>query len=1167
MIKEDSIDRVRSSAGIEDVVSHFIKLDKHKKACCPFHDEKSPSFAVNPAKNIYKCFGCGAAGDSIGFVMEYEKLSFPEAVERVAGLCNIPLEYESGTEAKEDLKDEKQRYMKLHKAASRKYVEALLELPSDQHPAAADLLYKRLLDPETILEFQIGYAPDEWRYLTPDIVSKGYYDAAADVGLVKTSSDKNYDGFRHRIMFPIQNTRGEIIGFGGRALPGGQHDDGKIKYINSPESLLYKKNQVLYGLYHAQQRIRKLGKAVVVEGYFDVVSFHQGGVDYAVASCGTAFTLTHAKLLSRYCKHFIFVFDADDAGRKAAMKSIDLAVELDVKSDVVMLPDGQDPDSFARHCLRTGTILEEYIKTNAVDGFLYKTDVLLQEAGEDIDKRSKALDDISRTAAIIQNPFKRNEYIELIAKKHKIKRDLLTKIVKEMIEELEEAAENPYELLNLPKGVDPAEVQAFGFYELRDKTKTGYWFPIGANQFQQMSNFIVQPLFHLYSKKDNKRLIEIDNGFVKKIVEIPSKSMISQDQFAGLVYQECNALIWTQKMQFMKILSKISDHFPISYELMTLGQQKEGFFAFSDCLYNGQVVPFDEFGNARHLDVNYYSPSASKINEHARGDDDPYENDRYLKYSKAPINFDTWCDLMCKVYEEKGPMAIAYTLITLFRDIVYALDRNCPHFYCYGPTDSGKSKLNESISALFFNGLSAFNLNNGTDFAFFNRLRRFRNCPVNFNEFDDKVIKEHWFQAIKAIYDGEGRERGSKDGGGRGETMQVVSTLLLAGQWLSTKDDNSVLIRCIIVPFQSVEIRPEQQLRAYDELKKYEKEGLSSILTDILAFRKDVEEKYRDQFQLLFRQIADELISAEERYETRILRNYTALVTMVKLFQDKFNFPFTYTEFHERCKKEIIRLTKIKQESDSLADFWNTVVYLADRGDIQYGFDFKVDTRMDEKVNADRDNKKTLRFTEPTKLLYLRLENVQKAYARYDSKKAIDLQSLRLYITSLDSFLGNQPGSKFYSEKDGVGKSTSSYLFLYDKLGVNLERTVEAEDQGKEVELEAWISAAGEYYDLYDKPVIKFRVTHNEQYTFREKPVTKEVHTTCYIMDTDTADPDSFKKNFRVVLKGMLVEKKIGKDSEARVIRTLTVQRWELPAEGLTEAAPVPAAVQDDLPF
>jgi DNA primase len=344
MISPSTIDRVRDLS-IVDVVGKYVDIKKvgaNYRGTSPFTNEKTPSFYVVPSKNIFKDFSSGKGGDCVKFVMEKEGLNYPDAIKTLCGIFNIQIDYESNGHAKEYY-DEVETLYKINDATANLYAKQLLEIDGG-HPAFSELINKRRFSPDTLLQWQIGFAPGEvsddytpskWNFLSQVMISKGYYQQGVDLGLIKTKNDVNYDTFRSRIIFPIVDHAGRTVGFGGRAI---KPDSVNAKYINSPESKIFNKSRVLFGLHFAAQSIRKKGYANLMEGYTDVISFHQAGQINTVGTCGTALTDEQVKLLRKYTNKAVLIYDPDEAGQNAAAKSINILNGQGFQISVVPMP-------------------------------------------------------------------------------------------------------------------------------------------------------------------------------------------------------------------------------------------------------------------------------------------------------------------------------------------------------------------------------------------------------------------------------------------------------------------------------------------------------------------------------------------------------------------------------------------------------------------------------------------------------------------------------------------------------------------------------------------------------------------------------------------------------------------------------------------------------------
>ncbi len=712
----------------------------------------------------------------------------------------------------------------------------------------------------------------------------------------------------------------------------------------------------------------------------------------------------------------------------------------------------------------------------------------------------------------------------------------------------------------LKPGMDANFVLEHGFAPYLNNGQSGYWFRQSEKSLVAVSNFIMEPMMHVYSKSDNKRIIAIDNGRKRVILDMPSRSLISLEQFKAVCYEEGNYMFWGNATQLMKILNTINNHFPVCYELKTLGWQPEGFFSWSNAVFephNEKPEYFNDLGIATVEDCHYFSPSASDIYKHQRQEDDEYENDRYLKFMEPKTTFEDWTRLMCEVYPDHGMIGIGYVLMGLFRDIVYKIDNNCPHLSCYGEKGSGKSKFAESVSAIFLNDLQPFNLNHGTDFAFFNRLSRFRNCVTWFDEFDDQAIKEDRFQSIKGAYDGAGRERGKGTNKNRTEIARINSALLLTGQYLSTRDDNAALTRCIILAFSPDDNRSPARIRSYDQLKAIEKRGISGLLVPIITYRKAFEREYPKMFSETFRELRQAITDSGGVYKERVLRNYTAVLNSFRFFMNHFRFPFTYQDVFERCRQDVIRLSTLISESDSLADFWNTVLFLLETGEIYEKFHFRIEHVG--KISLKNGDKHIDRsFPEPKKLLFIRLTTIHKLYLeahrKQTGKTGINLQSLELYIGSSKGYLGKSSSQRF-TDRDGMTSVTSCYVFDYGVLNVPLER-LQPEGEKDLTTFSGTLEGDVHYEKVAGVPKLKYLILTSNLQTIEGRVVSDLQKTLCY--DSNLQNDTSILQRQPVRVTGVLsVSKFIGRDGQEHMKRTMDVHSVELEDNQLSVFKPL----------
>jgi len=411
LITRDTIRKIIDTAQIVEVVGDFVNLKKSGsiyKGNCPFHQEKTPSFVVNPNKNIFKCFGCGKGGDAINFIMEHEKFSYPEALKFLANKYQIEIE-ETYTQTEENKAEQAQvdsLYIALNFAT--KYFQQQLLETEDGRNIALSYCKERGISDEVIQKFQIGYAPDSFDAFLNNAKEHAYNEEILlNAGLIKEKNDKKYDFFRDRLMFPILNVSGKTIAFGGRIL---KKAENQAKYINTAETEVYHKSQVLYGIFHAKETIRKQDECILVEGYTDVISLYQAGIKNAVASSGTALTREQVLLIKRFTQNIVILYDGDAAGIKAALRGLDIVLEIGLNVKIVLLPEAEDPDSFVRKNGIENAL--SYIQNHQQDFILFKASQGIEEVKHDPIKKTEIIKEIVRSIALIQDNIKRQLYIK-----------------------------------------------------------------------------------------------------------------------------------------------------------------------------------------------------------------------------------------------------------------------------------------------------------------------------------------------------------------------------------------------------------------------------------------------------------------------------------------------------------------------------------------------------------------------------------------------------------------------------------------------------------------------------------------------------------------------------------------------------------------------------------
>jgi DNA primase len=410
MIDRATIDRIFDATNIVDVIGDFVSLKKrgvNYVACCPFHDEKTPSFSVSASKNIYKCFGCGKAGNAVNFVMEHEHFTYVEALKYLGKKYGIEIKERELTQEEVQESNRRESLMVVSAYAQEYFSKTLWENPDGK---AIGLSYFRERDfsDKTIKKFQLGYSPDSRGAFSQQALKDGYKkEFLVAAGLTIEKGETLYDRFFGRVIFPIHSISGRVIAFGARTL---KQDKTTAKYLNSPESEIYSKSHVLYGIYFAKQAITRMQKCYLVEGYTDVISMHQAGIENVVASSGTSLTTDQIRLIKRFTPNVTVLYDGDAAGIKASLRGIDMLLEEGLNVKVALFPDGDDPDSFSRK--HTTSELETFLQDAEQDFISFKTKLLSDEAQHDPLKRAALITDVVHSIAAIPDTITRTVYVK-----------------------------------------------------------------------------------------------------------------------------------------------------------------------------------------------------------------------------------------------------------------------------------------------------------------------------------------------------------------------------------------------------------------------------------------------------------------------------------------------------------------------------------------------------------------------------------------------------------------------------------------------------------------------------------------------------------------------------------------------------------------------------------
>jgi DNA primase len=1116
-IKQSSIENLIDEARIDVVIGATETIKKkgmHYFCYSPFSGEKgTPSLCLNVVKNFFYDNSAGFGGNSVQFIMKkHSSMNFFEAVEHIAGLTGIVLEYEEQSEDAKKIHDEILSMKKIVQFCSDKYQKAFNDLKAEDW-ARQMMITDRGFSEEILQEFMIGFAPNDRSFVSTPLINNAHFELSKTLGFTLTKDSASYDFFRNRIMFPIHNEKGDIIGFGGRRS-NSEEEASYAKYLNSKESKLYQKEKVLYGLWQAKKKIASSGKAILLEGYTDVMALHQAGACNSIATCGTSLTEGHARLLVRFCKHVILFRDGDKAGLRAVHRDIDILLKYGYKVEVVICPDGEDPDSLSKK-----TEINAFIEKNKEDAILWKAKFLQIEAKnpelvslektlrDELDKEiealrkdiipesmmkdlsvmdkkftkkendrifkaitdserdmkqqladfpkyepsmvSQACESMANTLHAIPNKIMQKEYVKMVAKILDQKANVLQDIIKSTEEDEERAKKSKnqeidkkeYQSLNLPEGADKDQYLTDRFCEIGNV----YWFRRD-NSFILGTNFRIIPLFHVEGRADNKRLCEVINHLGhKRLIDFDSTDLINFTKIKerlimeGFFFFEPGA----RNEDFQLVAKKLLNDFITASELKILGLQRQGFLAFADgiCSDNNNFHKVNKYGivhveglekneNEYRSDItHFYSPSHSEIYKSANEGDDPFENERHFIYKEAPISLDQWGSQMVTVFGNKGKLGLAFCLAANFRDLFLQHYDFFPLFGGFGQKDSGKSGFGTCLQSFFYWNLKALELNTSTLVGLTRRLGRVKNTVIFCDEARDDM-EESIHQTLKGGWNGIGREKGKGFDGNKTTTDKIHSAIYYSGQYLLTRDDGALASRSIIANFENKDHTSEEK-EQYLKLIAWSKQGLSSFILDTIKHRDNIAKNLTRVYSETSKEL--KLALKEQEYQNRVFDNYVVLLVIVKMLQDKFNFPFTYDNYFAITKEAIIENSETIADSDGLSAFWRVIEYLVgQQHQIKQGEDFLI-TR-DSKIDYDPRKGETAIYENKAKdkILFLYFKKVHQDYHKEVTKRqgeeVIGATTIRNYLKSKKYFIG-----AFGSKRMG-NKVNSGYAFNYSMM-------------------------------------------------------------------------------------------------------------------------------------
>lgn len=994
-----SIEAIKE-VSINKVISKYVELKKkgvNHTGLCPFHNEKTPSFSVSETKGIFKCFGCGAGGNAITFLMKHDRLTFVEACSKIAkdnGIDWQPKKITPEEEKKQILINE---ILVFHQIVADWFIEQL-----DAEKEAKNYVEKRISKENQEL-FQVGFAPPGWNKLFEAMQAKGYKEEF----LLKTNlfrqkdNGQVFDFFQNRIMFPIWNNAGQIIAFSGRVM-----DDTKPKYINSPESEWYDKSKVLYAFNLAIKE--KADYINITEGYTDVMSMRDAKQRNTAALCGTALTEKHIKLIQRYTNNVNIVLDNDTAGDISAYKSAKALIKEGCKvTQTTTIPEGMDPDDYFKkpdHVFNRENFILKLCKdffTGASEDPLERADNVREIAGW-----LNLLPQVERDAMV--------DYLAKTFKKEGITKNSLRSALNGSGNSETDEREFEMDEKSLPKYVDRKEYRKYGFYASRGEkgdmfAKNQYIFD-GINR---ISNFVMIPLYHIKSDMEVKKLFQIENKYGEKnVIEVDMEAMNSLPRFKRTIESVGNNLFEGTDKHLTHLKRKWYDDTKYCQHITHLGFQKDGFWAWANGIttVNDDFLPVDENGIIIYKDKNYFIPAFSAIYKDKQG---LFESERRFKFIKSDIGFHEWAKLFIDVFGSQSKISIAFYLTSLFSDYIFSRLGNLPILNFYGQKGTGKNEQAASLMALFGKIQNPLQIHNTTKAGLASHMEEFKNAMFWIDEYKNNLSLD-LIEGIKGIYNRLGRTRRSmKEGQGK-EITNVNSMGIVTGQEMLTIDV-ALFSRVIFLPYYKTEFK-EREKENLEKLHHIQENGLSHITAKILKNRKDVEDNYIYAFNEVNKDLGKALNF--NQVDTRIARNLTTVLATFKCLEKSVDLPFSYKELINEARDNIIRHNEFLFSSNELAQFWSIIENGVENYKITEDKNFKIKLCDYLRIQVNKKSK-DLHYKPPKEVFLLKWSGIYNYYAETANRSnqtVLPESTLKYYLETSAPFIGKVKSVRFENE-------------------------------------------------------------------------------------------------------------------------------------------------------
>lgn len=1033
----DNAKDILAAAPIVEVIRQYAPNLELKKAgtnftaCCPFHSEKSPSFSLSPSKNIFKCFGCGKGGDAADFLMEYAKITFGEALEKLAEVAKIKPRYAEGVDRAAYLKQ--QNEAKERRASLLAIFQAVVDKYAANPTKLADVggnglcvdVAGRTYLKTTVEKFGI-YAPTDSKFISTAKDFKNYLDKLKEIGVINQSEGGNpYDIFRGRFLFLIRNDRGEPVALAGR-LPQGDNSEAP-KYINAKESELFTKGAILYGFDVGRKLIGSTETVYLTEGYTDVLTCHENGLENVAATCGTALTDDHCRLLKRYGVRNVVLFrDGDKAGKNATLKDVFTLVKNGLSPKVLLCDPEHDPDSQMR--AMDAETRTEFVK-NFKDGIIWR--VMLEWDKKDPAKQTAALEVAAELLSHIENVGECDIY-----KKALTQGDTMGNVSKALDKEVQR-----FRALRAPKSKkrrgdmdeeQNAQAISYGIFKKEDRYYRYDWSD-HANH-TPISNFTINPQYLIKDKEAPRRIVEIRNVYGHSVVLNASTDIFaSYADFKKRIAAEGNFIFepGMKGIDFDRIVKMTYDEMNDAqgYQLIAMGWHQRGFTVWNNGITDvaGNFYEPDEYGLVNFEGTKFLLPGrafADNDENYDKSEDDNAHIKAFRYWPGECIPFGEWQKMFMKVYGDNGMMGTAYWMASLFRDIIFPKNKCFPLLNGFGKKGKGKSTMMWSLGYLFGDARLSGVLGVSTYTAFYRSFMQVSNAIVWWDEFHNKLDLKTWVKPMMGIWDGNGRSLGNITSGHSTSTTPVRASFAYTGQDMPVNNDGALLSRSIVLTYD-YERTPQAEARL-SALRKVEQTGqLSKLTVQVISYREKVERLFDITFSEVKNDVTDYMAACMmdvDKMESRTLINHCIPLTVFKILMDDFDFGFTYLDLVTFAAKLIEQQANVISSSDDTGTFWKVLQFLvSDRRLVHYR-DVLVEESDKVSIEKGRKETDTITFADkdgnpaPRRLIYLRLTEAHMLYSqqmRAINRDALELSTVEHYLRTSAAFIGVCKSKRF----------------------------------------------------------------------------------------------------------------------------------------------------------